>query len=194
MLIKVAGHILQCERDLSFLFLGNNNTLLTVPGVPMWQFQERARQPHTDRIFTCSVLCGMPKENEHPREQSHSAVILRRVFTAPPVWTGLYTNAQWVSKLIYTTENVLIWVMCLHQWHYKHGVWYSRSYRISINVSSVALKLFMSSFLQMEEKYLSVHKKKFCLQKTKHKNTKNTKPLVPKENKNKNHLLQNLKY
>lgn len=177
MLIKVAGHILQCERDLSFLFLGNNNTLLTVPGVPMWQFQERARQPHTDRIFTCSVLCGMPKENEHPREQSHSAVILRRVFTAPPVWTGLYTNAQWVSKLIYTTENVLIWVMCLHQWHYKHGVWYSRSYRISINVSSVALKLFMSSFLQMEEKYLSVHKKKVLF--TENKTQKHQKHQTP---------------
>lgn len=96
MLIKAVGHIFQCARDLSFLFLGNNNILFTVTEVQISQFQERARQPHTDRIFTCSVLCGRPKENEHPREPSHCAVMeLRQVLTAPPpIKTGLYINAQ----------------------------------------------------------------------------------------------------
>lgn len=122
MLIKAVGHILRCRTDLIFLLLENNNTLLTATEVQIWQFQERARQPHTDRIFTCSVLCGRPKENEHPREQSRCAVMkLRQVFTALPIWTELYINAQWVPKLIYTTENVLMWVVFLYKWHYEHG-------------------------------------------------------------------------
>lgn len=177
MLIKAVGHILKCARDLIFLLLENNNTLLTLTEVQIWQFQERPKQPHTDKIFICSVLCGRPKENGHPREQTHCAVMkLRQVFTAPPVWTGLYINAQWVPRLIYTTANVLIWVVCLPKWHYKHCGKYSGSCRISINVGSNALKPFMSSFLQKEKKYSPIYKEKMlCLQKTKNDNSKTTK-------------------
>lgn len=44
MLIKAVGHILQCQRNVVFPLLGNNNMLLTATEVQIWQLPGKGKE------------------------------------------------------------------------------------------------------------------------------------------------------